>query len=176
MNSKLLQLSLIEILISIVLGITVLIFSFWFMTLYGRKKYKIETFNLSYAILKASVLFSVGYLMESVIQPLISTFRLLTGIESLAYWEMILKSIGYLSLFFVIAAFYAFLTIAVSVRAFTYLIRKFLHINEANEFRKDNIGVGIITAVIVIVMTLLLKSGLVILIESLIPFPDIMKI
>jgi uncharacterized membrane protein YjfL (UPF0719 family) len=74
-----------------------------------------------------------------------------------------------------IAAIYAGLTIIISLKAYTYLSTKFLHIVEIEEIRNNNLAVGLITGIFVIIMSILLKQGLALLIESLIPIPEFPK-
>ena len=46
-------------------------------------------------------------------------------------------------------------------------------INEFEEIKKDNVSISIITAVIVIVMTLLVKDSIYLVLESFIPYPEV---
>jgi hypothetical protein len=175
MNSILFRQSIIEISISLIIGLLALTSCFIFVTKYGKRKYGIQKYNLSFAILKASILFSAGYLIQAIIQPLTHTYRVLLSEEAYSIVEMLWYSLLYFLYFFSIGFAYTFITIVLSLKMFTLLTAKFARIHEADEIRDNNLSVGIITGVVVIVMSLLLKDGLIMLIESLMPFTDIPK-
>ena len=56
---------------------------------------------------------------------------------------------------------------------FTYMTNK---INEFDEIRKNNIAVGIITATLVISISIIIKESIYLLLESFVPYPEIPKI
>lgn len=175
MNTDLLYLSVIETGISLLLGIAVLTCSFVFITLYGKKRYGIAKYNLSFALLKGAILVSVGYLTQGIVQPMSHTIRMIFEQKSSSFFEIASTAGGYFLLYFFIAALYSAVTVIISLKLFTFLTSKMLKINEPEEMRKDNPAVGIITGVVVAVMAYILKGGLVQIMESLIPFQSVIN-
>ncbi len=175
MNTTLFKMALVEIGISLLIGLLVLFLSFSFITVYARRKYGISAYNLSFAILKACILFSVGYLMHTVIDPLNYALRIIISDNSLTDIGMILSLMSSAGIYFLIAAVYSFIVVYISLRVFTYLTTVFNKISELEEVKKDNLSVGVVTGAVVIVMSILLKDGLVLLIDSMVYLPELTK-
>ena len=65
------------------------------------------------------------------------------------------------------------IVIVISIRLFTYMTK---NINEFEELKKNNIAVAILTAVIVISISLLVKESLYLLLETFVPYPEVPRI
>lgn len=172
MNFTFLTFAIIQLVISILLGVAILFICFQFINRYSKKKLHMEDKgNEAFALLVASVLFSVGYLMETIIHPIIKTFRLsLKSQEEVGM--VILKSLGYLGIYFVVSSVFAFLIVIISFKLFDYVTDLFWKLDEMKEIKKNNISIGIITAVVIIVMAMLTRDGLELLVEALVPMPE----
>src|SRR5688500_7187383 len=79
MNTKLTLLAVIQILSALSMGIFIMAATYQFLKYWGKKKYDIQPNNQAYGIFMAAVLFSVGLTMSSVIQPLLSLFRIIAS-------------------------------------------------------------------------------------------------
>lgn len=167
MNYNIALLGLIEIISAITIGIFMLAVTFKIMQWVGRKYYRIEQSNLAYGIFTACIMFSVGFMINEVIQPLISSFRLMD--QTTNSFSLALQYIGQGAIYIAIA-FVASIVIGLLS---TYLYALLTPINEFEEIRNNNVGVAIIVGTIVIVLTLLTKSGVGLLIESIIPYPQL---
>ena len=55
----------------------------------------------------------------------------------------------------------------------TFLYSKLTPIDEFEEIRKNNVGVSLIISSILITLTLLTKDGVILLIEAIIPYPEL---
>lgn len=165
MNYNIALLGLIEIISAITIGIFMLAVTFKIMQWVGRRHYRIEQSNLAYGIFTACIMFSVGFMINEVIQPLISSFRLMD--QTTSSFSLALQYIGQGAVYIAIA-FVASIVIGLLS---TYLYALLTPINEFEEIRNNNVGVAIIVGTIVIVLTLLTKSGVGLLIESIIPYP-----
>lgn len=169
MNYKLLVISLFQICAGLILGTTLLYIAFKLMSGWLKKSHKIEQHNTSTGLLIGSVLFSVGYFITSIIEPLITTFRMLMK----NYVNLgIVIGIGclYMLGYFVLAFVFSFLVVVVSFFLFTLFTRK---INEIEEIRNNNIGIAIIIAVVIVTMAIIVGNGFTLLTESIIPFPSL---
>ncbi len=167
MNSKTALLAVIEILSAISIGVFILAITYQVVKYIGKKKYDIQPGNLAYSIFTAAILFSVGYMVSSVIQPLISLFRLLAANENDSL-KLGLAFIGngavYIALAFVAGVLISFLSIVIYT--------SITPLDEFAELRNNNIGVALIVGTITITLALLTRDGVALLIESMIPYPE----
>jgi hypothetical protein len=102
---------------------------------------------------------------SSVIQPLISSFRLLDKAHS--SFVLAMKFLGTGAIYIAIAYSVAIMIGLVS----TFLYSRLTTINEFKEIRENNVGVAVMIGSIIITLTLLTKSGVELLIEAIIPYP-----
>ena len=165
MNRDIIILGLIEIVSALTIGIFLLALTYKIVQWVGRKYYGIENYNLAYSIFTATIMISVGLMASSVLQPLISSFRLLDkGSNS---FVLAMKFLGTGASYIAIAYSVAILIGLVS----TFLYSKLTPINEFEEIRENNVGVALMISSIIITLTLLTKSGVELLIEAIIPYP-----
>jgi uncharacterized membrane protein YjfL (UPF0719 family) len=167
MNYNIALLGLVEIISAISIGATILSITYKLVIWVGRKYYGIESHNLAFSIFMASMLFAVGYMVSGVIPPLLSSFRLLNTQD--AVWLTTFKYLGIGALYITIAFTAAVLIGLLS----TALYAKLTPIHEWEEIKNNNTGVAIIIGVIVITLTMMSKSGVALIIESLIPYPEL---
>jgi uncharacterized membrane protein YjfL (UPF0719 family) len=167
MNYRIALLGIIEILTAVSIGIFILVLTYWILKWVGRKYYDIQHGNLAYSIFTSAIIFSVGYMVSSVIQPLISSFRLLSQESSNAL--LAIKYLGTGAIYIGIAYSAAILISLLS----TGLYARITPIDEFGEIRNNNVGVALIVSSIIITLTLLTRSGVTLLIESIIPYPDL---
>jgi uncharacterized membrane protein YjfL (UPF0719 family) len=167
MNNRLTLLAVIEILSALSMGIFILAATYQFLKYVGRKKYDIHHNNHAYGIFIAAVLFSVGYTMSSVIQPLLSLFRIYASRE-MSFMELgftfLLRGGEYIAIGYVMAVLICFIGIVI----YTYLTP----IDEFAEIKNNNISVALVVSSIIITLSLLTHDGVALLIESFIPYPD----
>ncbi|MEP0985776.1 DUF350 domain-containing protein [Ekhidna sp.] len=167
MNSNIALLAIIEIISAITIGIFILALTYKLVQWVGRKYYKIQDYNLSFSIFVSAIIISVGIMISGIVQPLISSFRLLNQQED-----------SFRLAFEYIATGAVYITIAYSATVLIGLISTFLYskltpIDEFEEIRKNNVGVSLIISSILITLTLLTKSGVILLIEAIIPYPEL---
>ena len=65
------------------------------------------------------------------------------------------------------------LVIFISIKLFTYMTK---NINEFQEIKKNNLAVAILTATIIISISLLVKESLYLLLETFVPYPEVPNI
>lgn len=167
MNYRIALLGLIEILSAVSIGIFILALTYLILKWVGRKYYDIQNGNMAFSIFTAAFMFSVGYMVSGVIQPLISSFRLMsTNSES---FSLVINFIGQGAIYIAIAYTSAILIGLIS----TALYSRLTPIDEFDEIKDNNIGVALIVGSIIITLTLLSKDGVAMIIESIIPYPDL---
>lgn len=167
MDANIAILGLIEIVSAITIGVFILALTYKIVQWVGRKYYRIQSFNLAYSIFMSAIILSVGIMISGIVEPLISSFRLLNKHSD--SFMLAFKYIGTGAIYIAIA--YG-ATIAIGLLS-TFLYSKLTPINEFEEIRENNVGVALIISSILITLTLLTKSGVVLLIEAIIPYPQL---
>ena len=166
MNSKLTLLALIEILSALSLGVAIMAATYLLLKYLGKKRYDINHTNQPFGIFMASVLFSVGYLVSGVIQPLLSLFRILSTRESLS--TLLISFIGYGGVYILTAYVVAILVCLLGMLIYNYLTP----IDEIQELKNNNIAVALVVGSIIVTLSLMTRGGVELLIESFIPYPQ----
>ncbi len=167
MNFRIALLGLIEILSAVSIGIFILALTYWIVKWVGRKYYGIKSGNLAYSVYIAAIMFSVGLMISEVIQPLISSFRLMSSSHN--SFSLVFRYIGQGGIYIAIAYSFSLLIGLLS----TALYSRLTPIEEFVELRNNNVGVALIVSSILITLTLLSKDGVAMIIESIIPYPEL---
>ena len=168
MNTNIAILALIEIICSISIGVVILFVTYKILKVYGKKKLGIDHPNLAYSIFMTSILFSVGFMVSSVIQPILDSFRILSQGDKNTL-ALVTSFLSYGTLYILIACFSAAIVNYLGVKIYDWLTP----MDEFTEIKNNNIGVGLIVGCIIVVLTLMSKSGVTLLIESIIPYPNL---
>lgn len=169
MDSGITLIALVEIISSLTTGIAILWFTYRGFQRFGRRNFGMSAENnVSYSILMASILFSVGLSVSTVIQPLISAFRIMNEAAS-GDLELVGRFILYGGLY----VFIAYITSLAITATGIYIYVNLTPLNEFEEIKNNNTGVAIVLSSIVITLNLISKSGVALLIESIIPYPTL---
>ena len=168
MNETILLKGMSELIISILIGVTLLYITYKIMDRFIRNKYKIGIDNTSYAIFSGSVLFSVGYMITGVKDPILNSLQLL---ESQAGYDgyPILDAIKYSALFIGLIVFLTFLINLIAISLFMIMTVK---VDELSEMKRKNVSVSIITAVIIISVSLMVKDSVYLILDAFVPYPE----
>ncbi len=167
MNFRIALLGIIEILSAVSIGIFILALTYKLLKWVGKRYYDIQHGNLAFGIFMSAIMFSVGYMVNAVIQPLVSSFRLMSSdTNSIA---LFLKFFGQGAIYIGIAYTSAVLIGLIS----TFLYSRLTPIDEFEEIKNNNVGVALIVSSIIITLTMMSKGGVAMVIESIIPYPDL---
>ncbi len=167
MNSKLTLLALIEILSAISMGVAILATTYLLLKYIWKKRYGISENNLAIAIVTASILFSVGYMVSSVIHPLLSLFRILSTKDNDTF-QLIISFVGNGAIYIALAFVVALLVCWLGMLIYNYITP----IDEIQELKNNNLAVALVVGSIIITLSLLTHDGVELLIESFIPYPE----
>ena len=161
MNTELFYYAIAEIGISIFIGISLLFFTYKLIDKFIKRKFDIKLDNISYSIFSSSILFSVAYLISGIKAPILTSLRLIS--ENPKYdGTLLLDGLKYTLLFLLIVVIAIAFINFLSVKLFTLMTKS---INEFEEISKNNIAVSILTATIIISISLLVKDSLYLLLE-----------
>ena len=115
----------------------------------------------------ASVLFSVGYLVSGVIQPLLSLFRILSTRDTSTI-HLMYSFIGYGAIYIMMAFVVAVLVCLLGAVIYNYITP----IDEIAELKNNNLAVALVVGSMIVTLTLMTHDGVELLIESFIPYPE----
>jgi|TARA_B110000114_G_scaffold65825_1_gene69899 uncharacterized membrane protein YjfL (UPF0719 family) len=168
MENNLLNIALFQNLVSILLSILTIYITLKITNKYIYKKHKISKDNIAYSILLSGIILSVVYLMSGISAPILNTFRFLKMSPD-SFGNIYLEMIKYIGLFLSIA-----LLTSISIILITFFLFKSTHkdLSIYEEIQNNNIAVSIITAIIFVSFSLLIKENMILLIETFIPYPS----
>lgn len=173
MNTKLFTISTIHLLFSLVIGIVFLYLTFVIVRwLFRRRKLPTETKNVAFGIFVGAMMFTVGYILSGIFEPAVATAQILmkNNIESFSF---VLEFMKHLGLFLLIGTFATVIVIFTAIRVFDLFTAT---IDEFREISEGNVSVAIVLSSMIIVVALLAKTSIMLLIESIVPFPDSMQL
>ena len=168
MNQKIFYYGLLELGISILIGVCVLYITYIATCKLVKEKYDIKDNNISYAIFSSSVLFSVAYLISGIKAPILNSVRM---IQDQANYDgiILLDGLKYTGLFLLIIFITIILINLISIFLFTIMTK---NIKEFDEIKNNNIAVSIVTAIVIVSISLLAKDSLYLILEAFVPYPD----
>lgn len=167
MNTRLSLLALIEILSGLSIGVVILVITYQLLKYIGKKRYDIHHNNLAYGIFMASILFSIGYMVSGVIEPLLSLFRLMAASKESTF-DLVFSFLGVGAIYIATAYVAGAVVCWLGVVTYTNLTP----IDEFAELKNNNVGVALVVGTIIIVLTLLTRDGVNLLLESQVPYPQ----
>jgi uncharacterized membrane protein YjfL (UPF0719 family) len=167
-NNELFFNSILQLLITILIGTIVLYSSYKLIEKYLRKKHEIEINNTAYGILCSSILFSVGYLISGIKDPIINSIDLIQRNPDFS-GSIIFEGLKFSGLFLTISILIIWIITVLSIYLFTIMTKE---VEEFKEIKNNNVAVSLITAAIVITISLMVKPSLFLILESFVPYPD----
>jgi uncharacterized membrane protein YjfL (UPF0719 family) len=168
MDERIAVLGLIQIASALSCGVFILWLTYRIARVYAQKKWGIDSNNTAYNLLLAAMLFSVGYVVSGVVQPILQSFRLLSVGETNTL-ELAGKFIAIGGAYIAISYAAAVAIMLISMRLYTFMTP----LDELAEIKNNNIGVAVIVGVIIIILSLMTKDGVVLFIESMVPYPEL---
>jgi len=166
--------AMIELLISVMIGIITVFLTKFFLVKYYLKKTNEENpyKNLSFMIFLSGTIFSVAFIVYGIMEPLSAALKLLSTSKN-TLGDLVFTFIKYLVGFLFLAYFVSSTIIYLSYQLFSKLTT---NLDEYEEIKNNNVGVAILVATLTIVAALFTKAPFIIFIESLIPYPELPSI
>ena len=152
---------------AVLLGSVMLSISYKIVRRFIGNKHQIADDNAAFAVLASGVLLSVGNIMEGMISPISDLLRQLRNIHD-SFGGLLTDSLLYVGAFLLIGAVVALFVNIVSVRLYVSLTK----VDELAEIAKNNLAVAILTATVIVIISGFAKEPAVLLMESLIPYPE----
>ena len=164
--------ALTELLFSVILGITLLYLTYKSLHKFFQKKYKIKDYNLSFSIVISSILLSVAYLISDIKSPILNSIKMVSS-QADYQGSIIFDGFKYTFLFLSIVILAISIIIFISIWLFTLMTK---NIDEFSEIKKNNISIGLLLGVIIFSISLMVKESLYFLIETFVPYPEVINI
>lgn len=170
--SEIFTYALTELFFSVILGITLLYLTYKSLHKFFQKKYKIKDYNLSFSIVISSILLSVAYLISDIKSPILNSIKMVSN-QADYQGSIIFDGFKYTFLFLFIVLVAISIIIFISIWLFTLMTK---NIDEFKEIKKNNISIGLLLAVIIFSISLMVKESLYFLIETFVPYPEVINI
>jgi len=172
MNTGLFFLGLLEFILSLGIVVLVLYLSYQLLRYFFLRKGQVSYSSVSFGIVTAGVFFSVTYLMSAVRGAMIEVVRVIyddPDYPVIISWEALQNFL----LFMLMALVVIVLANLSSFALFSWMTKG---VDEVEEIKKDNVAVSIISAMLLICISLMVKDSLVMMMQSLIPYPELPNI
>jgi uncharacterized membrane protein YjfL (UPF0719 family) len=160
--------SIIQFLLAFGIGISSLFVLYRIIRYFMMKIYKIEKNNNAFAIFQVGIIISGSFILSSIISPALNATRFLNPDNNYTL-QSLLNTYGYITMFVFIGFFCAILVIASGL----FVLFHLTDINEGEEIKNNNIAVALITAAIIVGLSIIVDEYVGILCEALIPYPQI---
>ena len=163
--------ALLELIISIGIGITTVYLTKWVLTKqYTKRTAELNPYkNTAFMIFLSGTIFSVGYIVFGIMEPLSATIKLL-GAKNPSILSLVVDTTKFLLMFLVLGYLFAGTIIFLAYKLFSSFTTK---VDEYEEIYNNNMGVALLLSVLTIVIALFTKAPFIVFIESLIPFPEV---
>jgi uncharacterized membrane protein YjfL (UPF0719 family) len=160
--------SIIQFLLAFGIGISSLFVLYRIIRYFMMKLYKIEKNNNAFAIFQVGIIISGSFILSSIISPALNATRFLNPDNNYTL-QSLLNTYGYITMFVFIGFFCAILVIASGL----FVLFHLTDINEGEEIKNNNIAVALITAAIIVGLSIIVDEYVGILCEALIPYPQL---
>lgn len=165
-------LALIQLVLSIFIGVFFMWLTYKLFLNRFKKKYELTEINMAVAILLAAVLFSTGYILAGTLSPLLNTLRIISR-NNPSVGNLLIDSVRYVGEFLVIGFVVALLVNYISISLFNAFTPEK---DELKEISENQFQYSLILAAILIVMALFAREAYTALLDSLVPLPALPKI
>jgi|TARA_B110000967_G_C18895681_1_gene570471 uncharacterized membrane protein YjfL (UPF0719 family) len=172
MDTNLFNYALLELFTSILIGVILLYLTYRVIEKIFIKKHNIQYNNIAVSIFCSSILFSVGYLISGIKSPILNSLRMIQN-QTNYEGNIIFDGFKYTGLFMLIVIITIIIVNITSVYLYTSMTKS---VNEFKEIKDGNIAVSLIVSVIVISISIMVKDSLYFLLETFVPYPDVINI
>jgi uncharacterized membrane protein YjfL (UPF0719 family) len=156
--------------IAFFMGVAALFLVYKILNFYLKRAFQIEELNMSFATLQVGIILSTALLMGSIVGPGLNAIRFIN--QSAVDLTTVSTSIGYIAVFIFIGVLFTMMIIGGGVLVLFQLTK----VNEWEEIRKNNVPVALISAALILGLTIILKDNVAGLCEALIPYPDVVGV
>lgn len=162
---------IIQVLVAFFFALTALFLLYRLLNLIMRKWFKIEETNTAFAIFQVGILLSGSLVLSSVLGAAVNAIQFLNQ-SGVLNMQGFLSSMTYVIVFVLIGVFFTLLLIASAIFIFFQLTQ----INEWEQIKLNNIPTALISAAMILGLSMIMDDYIGHLCEALIPYPEVMQI
>lgn len=162
---------IIQVFIAFIVGISALFLLYRILNYFMRKRFQIEETNTAFAIFQVGILISGSLILSSVLSAAVNAIQFLNQ-ASVFSMQSFMTSLVYVLVFVIIGIIFTLALIASAVSIFFQLTQ----INEWEQIKLNNIPTALISAALILGLSMIMDDYIGHLCEALIPYPAIMQI
>jgi uncharacterized membrane protein YjfL (UPF0719 family) len=159
-----------QVIIAFFMGVASLFLVYRLLNIYLRRAFKITELNQAFATLQTGIILSTALMVSSIIGPGLNAIRFINQAD--ISFNTVSISVGYMLMFLLIGIIFTFLVIAGGIVVLFQLTR----INEWEEIRNNNIPVALISAALILGLSLIMRDHVASVCEMLVPYPEVLQI
>ncbi len=159
-----------QAIIAFLMGIISLFLVYKVLNIYLKRVFNIVEMNNAYAILQVGILLSTSILVSSIVGPGMNAIRFLN--QNMTNIASISSSMGYIFIFLLIGLVFSLLVIAGGI----LVLFQLTNVNEWEEIKKDNLPTALISAALIVGLSLIMRDHVASVCEMLIPYPEVLQI
>jgi uncharacterized membrane protein YjfL (UPF0719 family) len=161
----------IQVMIAFTIGVSALFLVYKLMDSLLKRRFHIEENNTAFAVFQTGILLSAALIVSSIVNPAVNAIRFLNANDTFTV-NQIGVSLAYVTAFVLIGIVFTLLIIGGGIVVFFQLTQT----NEWDEIRKNNVASSLISAAIIVGLSLIMDDYIGHLCEALIPYPEVMQI
>lgn len=161
----------VQVFIAFVAGLSALFLLYRLLNYFMRKRFQIEETNTAFAIFQVGILLSGSLILSSVLSAAVNAIQFLNQVGPFNM-QSFLVSVAYVVVFVIIGIIFTLAVIASAVFIFFQLTQ----INEWEQIKLNNIPTALISAALILGISMIMDDYIGHLCEALIPYPAILQI
>lgn len=161
---------LLQAAIAFGMGIVALFSVYRILNFYLKKAFQLGEMNTAFSTLQVGILLSTSMLVGSIIGPGMNAIRFIN--QSEVNFSTVSTSLGYVMMFLIIGILFSMLVIAGGI----LILFQLTHINEWEEIKKNNVASAMVSAALILGLSIIMKDQVASVCEMLIPYPEVLTI
>ncbi|MEM7186798.1 MAG: DUF350 domain-containing protein [Bacteroidota bacterium] len=167
MNKQLFSLALFEIIISLVVSVVIIYFSYIILHKLFFKKMDLQGSNTAFSVFTSGIVLSIGLILSEILPSITNIVRLSTTQSDVVDYGTIATYSG----LYLLIGFMASVIINGSVFFLYSILTR--GVNEFQAIKENNVSVAILVVATLLSITIIVKESIALLISSLIPYPEV---
>lgn len=161
---------IIQAAIAFTMGIVSLFSVYKLLNIYLKRVFKIVAVNTAYATLQVGILLATAILVASIVGPGMNAIRFIN--QSSIDFSSVSTSMGYIIMFLLIGMLFSLIVIAGGI----IVLFQLTHVNEWEEIKNNNIPTALISAALILGLSLIMRDHVSGICEMLVPYPEVLQI
>ncbi len=161
---------LLQAVIAFTMGVISLYLVYRILNIYLKKVFQITEVNHAFATLQAGILLSTALLVSSIVGPGMNAIRFINQTD--INFATISTSLGFIIMFLLIGVLFSIMTVAGGI----IVLFQLTHVNEWQEIKSNNIPTALISAALILGLSLIIKDNVSSVCEMLVPYPEVLHI